>query len=89
MGEGDPRNTAENSTVSQTQASASLNVAADFIQFTRKVINNATQEVIAAVEVGSLPVSQAAKLAEFSTQVEQSRSFQNKPRDPLPWALWL
>lgn len=47
MGEGRPKNTVENSTVSQTKASGDLNVSRESVIFARKVIENATPEVIA------------------------------------------
>jgi N6-adenosine-specific RNA methylase IME4/16S rRNA G966 N2-methylase RsmD len=54
----------EISAPSQSQAAKILSVSPDSIQFARKVQDNATPKVIAAVDSGKLAVSVAAKLAE-------------------------
>lgn len=83
MSEGRPKTTSENPLVSQTTAASTMNTSVDSVKLARKVIELAEPEIIAAVDAGTLPVSQAAKLAntapEFQRAVAKRISENAKP----------
>ena len=72
----------ENSACSQGKAANMLSVSADSIQFARKVIDRATPELVAAVDDGTVKVSQAAQLAD--AEPDYQKAILDKVAEGLP-----